>query len=363
MPKVLLPKPRAMSKVVQEAAKDFLAFVNRSPSPYHVVAETKRRLIEAGFSELNMRDSWNVQPSGKYFVINNFSAIIAFAVGGQYKQGNGFSIVGAHTDSPCFRVKPRSIRNHSGYVGVGVEPYGGGIWHTWFDRDLKLAGRVVLKDDDGLIHRLVHVDAPILRIPNICIHLARADVHNAFAPNKETHTVPVLATALQEKLESVSTEVTSGLPASKHQPLLLSLLSKKLDCDVNQIMDFELYLADTQPATIGGALDEFIFSPRIDNQLNCYAGLEGLLKGLDTLADDSNVRMLALFDNEEVGSESAQGANSCYLEFLLRRISAGGESSVAFEESMPKSFLISADQAHAIHPNYPYVELMWLPLM
>jgi aspartyl aminopeptidase len=119
-------------------------------------------------------------------------------------------------------------------------------------------------------------------------------------------------------------------------------------------MDFELYLADAQPGTIGGVLEEFIFAPRIDNQLNCYAGLQGLLNGLDTLHEDSNVRMLALFDNEEVGSESAQGANSCYLEFLLRRISAGGESSVAFEESMPKSYLISADQAHAVHPNYSH---------
>jgi aspartyl aminopeptidase len=312
-----------MTKVIQEAAKDFLSFVNRSPSPYHVVAESKRRLVAGGFSELKMTDSWKVQPSGKYFVINNYSTIIAFAVGGCYKPGNGFTIIGAHTDSPCFRVKPRSIRNEAGYIGVGVETYGGGIWHTWFDRDLKLAGRVILKSNSGLVHRLVHIESPILRIPNICIHLARADVHNAFAPNKETHTVPVLATALQQKLEGEATSLPQGCPASNHQSLLISLLSKNLECAPAQIMDFELYLSDTQPGTIGGALEEFIFAPRIDNQLNCYAGLEGLLNGLDTLVDDSNVRMLALFDNEEVGSESAQGANSCYLEFLLRRISAG----------------------------------------
>lgn len=316
-----------------------------------MVAESKSRLIAAGFSELKMTESWKVQPSGKYFVTNNFSTIIAFAVGGCYRPGNGFSMIGAHTDSPCFRVKPRSCCNQLGYVGVRVETYGGGIWHTWFDRDLKLAGRVILKTDNGLLHRLVHIEEPILRIPNICIHLARADVHNAFAPNKETHTVPILATTLQEKLEE-PIQLCADLPASNHPPLLISLLSKKLGCDPNSIVDFELYLSDTQPARIGGALEEFIFSPRIDNQLNCYAGLEGLVKSLDTLADDTNVRLLALFDNEEVGSESAQGANSCYLEFLLRRISAGGESSVAFEESMPKSYIISADQAHAVHPNY-----------
>lgn len=342
----------ATRNAIKEAARDFIRFVNKGPSPYHVVDECKRTLVAGGYHELSEKESWILVPEGKYFVISNFSTIIAFAVGGQYKAGNGFSIIGAHTDSPCLRVKPRSARLSCGYVGVGVQLYGGGIWHTWFDRDLKLAGRVVCKSSEGLVHRLVHIEEPILRVPNICIHLAR-DMNTAFSPNKELHTgVSVLATCAQAELENTVQQDASGDTA--HPPLLLSLLSEKLQCTPSEILEFELCLADAQPAVLGGAFEEFIFAPRIDNLMNCYTGMQGLLGADDSLPNDTNVRMLALFDNEEVGSESAQGAMSAIVEWTLRRICAAFQDSpVSFEEAIPKSLLVSADQAHAVHPNYP----------
>ncbi|XP_065883030.1 aspartyl aminopeptidase-like isoform X2 [Dysidea avara] len=339
---------KASTQAIMEAAKDFISFVDKGVSPYHVVQECKRRLTVAGFSELNDRETWNIKPSGKYYVINNFSTITAFAVGAKFKPGNGFSMVGAHTDSPCLKVKPRSLQSKHGYLTVGVECYGGGIWHTWFDRDLTVAGRVVRKTDKGLIHQLVHINRPILRVPNICIHLNR-DHNTSFGPNKESQIVPVLATAVQDQLcEKSSVECSA---TGKHHSLLIDVLCKELGCGAEQVMDFDLHVADTQPSAIGGVLDEFIFAPRLDNLVNCYGALQGLLASIDSLEDEGNIRFVALYDNEEVGSESAQGAASAWTEHVLRRLSVGG-SSTSFEEAMAKSYLVSADQAHAVHPNY-----------
>ncbi|XP_071826336.1 aspartyl aminopeptidase-like [Apostichopus japonicus] len=344
---------------LQGAAESFLHFVNSAPSPYHVVAECRKSLCDAGFVELKERDSWNIKPFQKYFVTRNQSSIVAFAVGGQYKPGNGFSIVGAHTDSPCLKVKPNSKKTKSGYLSVGVECYGGGIWHTWFDRDLTIAGRVLLKDENNHItHRLVHVKKPILRVPNIAIHLFR-EYNTKFAPNKETEMVPIIAIAAQQELEKTSryngntNNNVTHLQEIKHHPLFVKLLCDELECKPEQIMDFELCLTDTQPATIGGALDEFIFSPRLDNQVNCFCALTGLIQSCKdgSFEIDPNVRMMLLFDNEEVGSESAQGAGSSLTEWLMRRLAGEGNK---FEEAIPKSLLISADQAHAVHPNYVF---------
>ncbi|KAL8601358.1 hypothetical protein ACOMHN_054651 [Nucella lapillus] len=418
------------------AANDFISFINKSPSPFHAVDELKKKLVAHGFQELRERDtrSWKIEPSHKYFVTKNHSTIIAFAVGGQYKPGNGFSIVGAHTDSPCLKVKPISGKVRNGFCQVGVECYGGGIWNTWFDRDLTVAGRVIIQDGSNLVHRLVNVGRPILRIPHLAIHLQR-DMNDSFGPNKETHLCPVLNTCqvalchvscvisntcqlcivcrcpvlntclcvqvlghlpvcatclqvscvisntcqvrivpcvqvscvehlcpvlntcVQAKLEGqpIGSEGVEGWGvATKHSPVLVKMLCEELGVAAENIVDFELCLADTQPAAIGGALEEFIFSPRLDNLLNAYCACQGLLESLSdgSLDKDPNVRMISLFDNEEVGSQSAQGAGSTFQELVMRRVCASAENSVAFEESIGKSYMISADQAHALHPNY-----------
>lgn len=342
------------------SAKDMLAFINKSPSPFHAVDEVKKSLHKFGFQELRETERWTIAPMQKYYVTKNESTIIAFAVGGQFKPGNGFSIVGAHTDSPCLKVKPVSAKTKVGFCQVGVECYGGGIWNTWFDRDLTVAGRVLVKDlkSDSIKSHLVNLERPILRIPHLAIHLQR-DMNDSFGANKENHLVPILATCAQAELQgdkigdaAKGSETEQKNQASKHSPTLVRLICEKLNIDPGQMMDFELCLADTQAGAVGGACEEFVFSPRLDNLFNAYTGTQGLLNSLSdgSLETDTNIRMISLFDNEEVGSQSAQGAASTFQETVMRRISAGGTT--AFEESVAKSYMISADQAHGCHPNY-----------
>eukprot|EP00047_Mylnosiga_fluctuans_P003811 m.231075 g.231075 ORF g.231075 m.231075 type:complete len:457 (+) comp12160_c0_seq1:35-1405(+) len=326
-------------------ARQLLAFIDASPSPFHAVHEAKTRLLAAGYQELKERDPWALVPLGKYFFTRNHSTIIAFAVGGKFQAGNGFSILGAHTDSPCLRIKPSSCLTKSGYLAVGVEPYGGGLWHTWFDRDLTIGGRVLVSDDKGLSQKLVHVDRPIMRIPNLAIHLTPAEERGAFKFNKETELVPVIATTVKASLEK---------PAEgKHHAILIDLLAKELGVESANIKDFELCLADFARGAIGGITEEFIFSPRLDNLMSSFCGLQALIEA-EQLDEDENTRVLALFDHEEVGSESAQGAASALTEYVLRRLSTPKDAPIGtlFEQAIPKSMLISADMAHGVHPNY-----------
>ncbi|KAJ3083233.1 hypothetical protein HK102_001181 [Quaeritorhiza haematococci] len=352
--------PRTQSAATA-AASDFVTFVNASPTPFHAVHECRQRLVHAGFTEIKERDNWEavIKPNGKYFFTRNQSAIVAFAVGGNYVRGNGFSLVGAHTDSPCLKVKPRSKKEKVGYLQVGVELYGGGLWHTWFDRDLSVAGRVLVKKGDRFEHRLVRIDRPILRIPTLAIHLDRG-VNDAFKFNNEVQLTPILCSAAEKTLNgSGSTEAPEkkDLAPEVHQPLLLKMIADELKIEVADIGDFELCLFDTHPSTIGGALNEYIFSARLDNLNSSYCALMALINA-HSLSTDSNIRMIALFDNEEVGSTTAHGANSNLMVTTMKRLSeidvvAGANvGKSAFEQALHRSLLISADMAHAVHPNY-----------
>lgn len=315
-------------------ASAFLQFVDASPSPFHAVFTSSKMLMkEAGFVELQEGSSWNglIKPNGKYFFTRNKSCLLAFAVGGGVSRAAvpGFSIVGAHTDSPCLKVKPRSKREKLGHLQVGVECYGGGLWHTWFDRDLSLAGRVLVKKTDGSFsHELVKIDRPILRIPTLAIHLDRS-VNDSFTFNKEVQLTPILALAAEKELNKAadastsSSSSTTSFASENHHSLLLDILAKELGgISPDSIQDFELCLYDTQPAAIGGANKEFIHSARLDNLMMSFCGVEALLKSCESLnTDGSQIRVLALFDNEEVGSNTAHGADSNLLEVTLKRLS------------------------------------------
>ncbi|KAK8964293.1 putative aspartyl aminopeptidase [Platanthera guangdongensis] len=335
-----------------------LNFLNESWTQFHATAEAKRQLIAAGFQLLNESCDWNLQPGGRYFFTRNMSCLIAFAVGEKYSIGNGIHVVAAHTDSPCLKLKPKTASSKSDYLMVNVQTYGAGLWHTWFDRDLSVAGRVILKSGDGsFIHKLVKVKRPILRIPTLAIHLDRSVNTDGFKPNLETHLVPLLARKLKEVSAGKSIEPDSSKTA--HHPLLLEVLSKELDCKTSEIIGIELNVCDTQPSCLGGGKDEFIFSGRLDNLASSYCAFRSLVdssKSPSDLADETAIRMVALFDNEEVGSNSVQGAGAPTMFQAMRRIVSClapdhiGEG--AFERTIRSSFLVSADMAHGVHPNF-----------
>ncbi|KAJ1914602.1 hypothetical protein H4219_004711 [Mycoemilia scoparia] len=352
-------------------AKNLVSFINSSPSPFHAVDTVRTALHNSSFTKLSERENWDgkIRPNGRYYFTRNGSSIVAFTVGGKFKPGNGVHIVAAHTDSPCLKLKPISKKTAQGYLQVGVQTYGGGVWHSWFDRDLSVAGRVMVKKTcleggEGWEHKLVRIDEPILRIPTLAIHLDRS-VNEEFKFNKETHLLPVLAT-VEKTLNGGSgsgdvkgKEFNNGIEPA-HHPILIERLGQELGTTkkaaAGEIGDFELCLYDTQPSTIGGISNEFVFSPRLDNLCMSYCAVEGLLESLSdggkSLESEEGIRMVALFDNEEIGSQSAYGADSALLEATLRRLQTGGHQT-AFEESVTKSYLVSADMAHAVHPNYP----------
>ncbi|XP_037434434.1 probable aspartyl aminopeptidase [Triticum dicoccoides] len=345
---------------------DLVDFLNASPTAFHAVDEAKRLLKAAGFEQLSEREEWTgLQPGRKYFFTRNHSAIVAFAIGAKYVAGNGFHIIGAHTDSPCLKLKPVTKITKGGYLEVGVQTYGGGLWYTWFDRDLTIAGRVLVREKkDGVVsygHKLVRVQEPIMRIPTLAIHLDRTISSEGLKINNQNHLVPVLGTLIKHEMQKlVEGNVpgeSSGGENTKHHPLLLQLIAKEANCEVDEICDFELQLCDTQPSVVAGAMKEFIFSGRLDNLCMSFCSLKALVESTSTdhsLDHESGVRMVALFDHEEVGSDSAQGAGSPAMLDALTRITCcfNHSNSKLLEKAIQRSFLVSADMAHALHPNY-----------
>lgn len=359
-------------------AQKAMAYFDGSPDPFHAVQRSIDMLKEAGdFQELNEDASYasQIEPGGKYYFTRNKSTLVAFSVGTAYEPGKGgFKIIGGHTDSPNLKVKPRSKRKGSGCLQLGVETYGGGLWHTWFDRDLGISGRVLIRNDDNKVEqRLVKLDRAILRVSNLAIHLLTPAEREAFAVNKEDHLSPILAMEAQKALsmpgDSDAVEEDDDDTADKkkkkedkkkdgwveyQEPLLLQLVAEELGISTESIVDFELNLFDVQKASLGGAYSEFIHSGRLDNLASCFIAVQALAE--HEVENDKDVSLVALFDHEEVGSNSAVGAGSPIMADAVERISnalsAGPLNPDIYQSTIKKSFCLSVDQAHAVHPNY-----------
>jgi len=307
--------------------QDLLEYIDASPTPFHAVAETVSRLDEHGYRALEETEPWHINPGDKVYVVRGGGSIAAFHMGSAPTHEAGFHLVGAHTDSPNLRVKPNPELKQVGYGQLGVEPYGGVLLHTWLDRDLSLAGRALLADGSA---RLVDFGRELLRVPSLAIHLNRKVNSEGLKLNAQKHMAPI-----------VTLNDDGGID-------LRALLAEELgDVKDEDVLAWDLMAYDLQPATRSGVSREFIHASRIDNLASCHAALTALTA---SESDAEITRGVVLYDHEEVGSRSAQGAASDFLRSCLQRLS--GDSAEDYHRAVAKSFLISADMAHAVHPNY-----------
>lgn len=311
----------------------------------------------AGFQYLPENEDWEgkLKRGGKYFTTRNQTSIVAFAVGGAYDAvSGGFNITAAHTDSPCLKIKPVSKITSASYLQVGVECYGGGLWHTWFDRDLGVSGRVLVSEGDKVVSKIIEINSPLLRIPNLAIHLNRTVNDEGFKFNKEDQIVPLISSAIKNSFE---TPVDTSI-GKEHHAVLLHILAKEIGCKPEQIEMFDLSLCDVQPAVLGGAESEFIFGGRLDNLMMSFVCLHALRAATteELLANEKQIQIAICFDNEEIGSETAHGAGSTLMQEMMTRIGQCFTDKQSKPFSLPlairNSMLFSCDMAHGIHPNY-----------
>jgi aspartyl aminopeptidase len=314
-------------------ADSLLKFIDASPTPYHAVENICASLNKKDAIVLKEDEDWKCKPGKTHYVVRNDSSIIAFKVPAKVNlKKTAFNMVAAHTDSPCLKLKPKTKANVANYLQWGVEIYGGILLNSWLDRDLHLAGRVSYLHKGELHHQLISITEHRFRVPQLAIHLDR-EVNKALTLNPETHLIPVL-----------------GLDTSDGslEKLIVKKMGKK-GLKFEDVTAFDLVFHEASPSAYGGLNDEFIYAPRIDNLAMSHAAVAAL----ETCKAKEKISLIALFDHEEVGSESSNGACSNFLNTTLERIisSLGGDRE-DFMKAMPGSYLISADMAHAFHPNY-----------
>ncbi|WP_027471634.1 M18 family aminopeptidase [Saccharicrinis fermentans] len=317
-------------------AQELIDFIYQSPSPYHAVSNIKKELLENGYQELLMTDSWKLKKEKKYFTTKNDSAIFAFSIGKKELPDTGIKMICAHSDSPGFKIKPQpEILVEKKLLKLNTEVYGGPILMTWLDRPLSISGRVSLKGDHPLFPQsaFVHFNKPLLIIPNLAIHLNREINEKGIILNRQKDMLPLMG-IVNDTFEKDN--------------YLLGLLAQELDVNQDDIIDFDLSLYEFEKGCLVGMNNEMISSPKLDDLAMAHAGLKALLDANNT----ETTQMLCIFDNEEVGSVTKQGAGSPVLNNILHRINTAlGYEQDDFYRTIYHSFMISADMAHSIHPN------------
>lgn len=311
-----------------ETTEKLLDFIKKSPTAFQAVDEMQKRLEENGFEPLSEKEHWKLVPGGKYLVTRNHSALIAFCI--PKEDAWTFHIMASHSDSPSFKIKENpEIKVDNSYVKLNVEKYGGMLMAPWFDRPLSVAGRVIIRGNDGLEEKLVNIERDLVMIPNLAIHMNR-EANNGVSYNPQKDMLPLLA-------------------AENTDQTLLEILAKEAGIEKEDIISHDLFLYNRMPGTIWGADNEFVSSARLDDLQCAFASMEGLLRA----ENRKSIAVHCVMDNEEVGSGTKQGAASTFLKDTLLRINMGlGRTYEEYLMTLAGSFMVSADNAHALHPNY-----------
>lgn len=351
---------------IERHAQGFCDFLNDAPTVYHAVEHYAEKLKASGYKYLAERDDWSaiLEAGGKYFFTRNYSSLVAFAVGKEYRAGNGIALIGSHVDALTMNVKPVSTRSSVGYLQLGVAPYAGGGNMTWWDRDLGLAGRVMVADESGAIsQKLMRMPYPIAKIPTLAPHFG-APSRGPF--DQETQMTPIIGLeprSVEKELEKQFNALSAGdslnSPTQNHSPRFLKAIAKQLGTEVANIKDFDLELFDFQPAQPFGLDGDLLSVPRCDDKLCSYAAMEALLDHTSdeaAIAESGVISMVFLADKEEVGSKLRQGAGGNMIPMAIERIvdifnTGHKKTQNLVAMTYAKSFLLSADVKHAVNPN------------
>ena len=316
---------------VHKLTDDLLHFIDSSPTSYHAASNIIENLEAKGYKPLREDSRWDIKPGGRYYVSRNDSAVIAFAAGLKNPSETGFRIIGAHTDSPLMKIKHEAENRNGNYARITVEVYGGPIVSTWLDRELSVAGRVMVKEGDGLVSRTIRLNKPVAIIPNAAIHMNR-EINKGFEYNKQTHLPAIIAAGTEDAPEA----------------LLMEAIEKETGIKKEDIVDADLFLFDPAPGLYAGLHGEMISSGRLDDLAMCHSILNAMPE-----KESPKTCVGIFYDNEEIGSTTRQGADSTFLGELLQRLmNAYGGDSEEMYMAKARSFMISADMAHALHPNY-----------
>lgn len=318
-------------------SKELLNFIDKGTTPYHTVKEGKKVLEEANFTELNIRDGWDLKPGGAYYVSLYETSLFAFTIGNEWDKGQNLRIGVAHTDCPGFRIKASGEMISNDYLKLNTEVYGGPIINTWFDRSLSIAGRVAIKSEDPFHPKMKIFDIkePVLTIPNLPIHLNK-EINKGIELNRQIDTIPLFSMQGKE---------------TNKKGFLKEYIGEKLDIKPDDILDYDIHIYNAEEGTELGMKKEFISAPRLDNLTSVLALLKAIING----RRNEGINLIALYDNEEVGSRSKQGGDSSTLNLMIEKIYRGlakSEGEKLFE-TLVDSLMISVDVAHALHPNRP----------